>query len=233
MLSKNSNFQFVTTNPGPGAGCNTLNNLVSTPNIEGIARIWGCAWHQEEKWRSPIGFDPLKYHIWKNNWQFRREHALHQIRLQNQMTKTYANDRSLFNMFSEAKVMLNPCIIHEIQTPWAPWLDTMTFACFNTVTTNPRVIVTTYPDTPFMIKSCISPTQYWFKLSFTLPHIANILQLSSKHRITWFYSSCEVQHIFCEGPKIYFHDPKRRFLFVTIFFWFNLLHHKFLWWISN
>ena len=118
------------------------------------------------------------------------------------------------NMFPEAKVVLNPCIIHKIQIPWTRH---MTFFSFNTVTTNPRVIVTTYPDTFFMIKSYISPTQSWFKLSFILLHIANILQLSSKHRITWFYNSSGVQHIFCGGPKIYFHNPKTIFC-LSLFF---------------
>ena len=81
----------------------------------------------------------------------------------------------------------------------------------------PGVLVTTYPDTPFVIKSYISPTQQRFKLSFTLSHIANILLLSSKDRITWFYNSYGVQHIFCGGPKIYFHDPKNVFCLSLVF----------------
>ena len=72
MLSEN--FLIVTTNPGPvrvvtqaEVSCNTLNNLVPTPNLEGRVRMCGCVWHQEEEWRSPYGFDPLKYYSWKYN----------------------------------------------------------------------------------------------------------------------------------------------------------------------
>ena len=107
--NKKNNFQIVTTNPGPGqvvtqtgVGCNTFHNLVSTPDLEGRARMCGCVWHQEEQWRSPKGFDPLKYYIWKNNWQYRKHHAPHQIRLQNQMKKTYANNRNLFRYISRS-----------------------------------------------------------------------------------------------------------------------------------
>ena len=63
------------------------------------------------------------------------------------------------------------------------------------------------------------------QLSFTLARVANILLLSSKHRITWFYNSCGVQHFFYGSPKIYFHDPKK--FFVRHFFGVQLVAPQF------